>query len=147
MKHTKVLRDGTLIEPPLAQLAFGALIGGRVSMIADSGNISKKALVIALRYAAIRRQFGGGRGVPETKILDYVIHQHRLMPLLAQAFAMHFTGKEVNQMNDELMMRLSGLKQGDKDEQEILDHLKELHGTSAGLKAFCTWNALVQTNH
>ncbi len=33
MKHTKVLRDGTLIEPPLAQLAFGALIQGRVSMI------------------------------------------------------------------------------------------------------------------
>lgn len=85
MKHSKVLRDGTYIEPPLAQLAFGALINGRVSMVGDSGNISKKALTIAIRYAAIRRQFGGNSSEPETKLLDYVIHQHRLMPLLAQA--------------------------------------------------------------
>ncbi|KAJ3302637.1 fatty-acyl coenzyme A oxidase [Kappamyces sp. JEL0829] len=142
MKHSKVLRDGTYIEPPLAQLAFGALINGRVSMVGDSGNISKKALTIAIRYAAIRRQFGGNSSEPETKLLDYVIHQHRLMPLLAQAFAMHFTGKEVTAMYDDLMLRLDSLKQGDKDTQLVLDSLKELHGTSAGLKAFCTWGAL-----
>lgn len=59
MKYTKVLSNGKLIEPPMAQLAFGALITGRVSMITDSGNIAKKALTIAVRYAAIRRQFGG----------------------------------------------------------------------------------------
>lgn len=85
MKHSKVARDGTYTEPPLAQLAFGALISGRVAMITDSGNISKKALTIAIRYASIRRQFGGSSTEPETKILDYSIHQHRLMPLLAQA--------------------------------------------------------------
>ena len=85
MKHSKVLRDGTYIEPPLAQLAFGALINGRVTMVSDSGNISKKALTIAIRYASVRRQFGGNTNEPETKILDYSIHQHRLMPLLAQA--------------------------------------------------------------
>lgn len=141
MKHTKVLRTGRLIEPPLAQLAFGALIGGRVSMITDSGNIAKKALTIAIRYAAVRRQFGNTDGV-ETKLLDYVIHQRRLMPLLAQAFAMHFTGKEVSAMNDVLTSRLGGLTKDSTDTAEVLDALKELHGTSAGLKAFCTWNAL-----
>jgi acyl-CoA oxidase len=142
MKHSKVLRDGTYIEPPLAQLAFGALINGRVTMVADSAHISKKALTIAIRYAAIRRQFGGGGAVPETKLLDYVIHQHRLMPLLAQAFAMHFTGIEVGAMYESLMARLDLLTPGDRDTQLVLDRLKELHGTSAGLKAFCTWNAL-----
>ena len=91
MKHSKVHRDGKYIEPPLAQLAFGALIGGRVAMVSDSGNISKKALTIAIRYASIRRQFGGSAGEPETKILDYSIHQHRLMPLLAQAVRTHPT--------------------------------------------------------
>ena len=85
MKHSKVKADGTYIEPPMAQLAFGALISGRVTMVSDSGNISKKALTIAIRYASIRRQFGGSSTEPETKILDYSIHQHRLMPLLAQA--------------------------------------------------------------
>ena len=53
-------------------------------MVVDSGSFAKKALTIAIRYAAIRRQFGKP-GAVETKILDYVIHQHRLMPLLAQA--------------------------------------------------------------
>ena len=55
---------------------------------------------------------------------------------------MHFTGMEVSQMYDELMMRLDSVRPGDKDSQAVLDSLKELHGTSAGLKAFCTWNAL-----
>jgi acyl-CoA oxidase len=142
MKHSKVLRDGTVIEPPLAQLAFGALIKGRVTMISDSSSISKKALTIAIRYAAVRRQFGGQPGRQETKLLDYVIHQHRLMPLLAQSFAMHFTGIEVNSMYNELMNRLDSLSKGDKDANKVLESLKELHGTSAGLKAFCTWNAL-----
>ncbi|KAI8925260.1 acyl-CoA dehydrogenase/oxidase, partial [Entophlyctis helioformis] len=131
MKHAKVKRNGEVIEPALQQLTYGALISGRVTMVVDSGNISKKALTIALRYASIRRQ-----------LLDYVIHQYRLIPLLAQAFAMHFTGVEVQGIYESLMQRMETLKPGDKDMQQVLDHLKEVHGTSAGLKAFCTWNAL-----
>ncbi|OAJ42932.1 hypothetical protein BDEG_26323 [Batrachochytrium dendrobatidis JEL423] len=142
MKHTKVKSNGQVIEPPLQQLTYGALISGRVTMVVDSGNISKKALTIALRYAAIRRQFGARPGVPETRLLDYVIHQHRLIPLLAQAFAMHFTGVEVQSIYDNLMVQMETLRPGDKNIPQILDHLKEVHGTSAGLKAFCTWSAL-----
>ena len=33
MKHTKVTREGEVKEPALAQLAYGALIFGRVSMV------------------------------------------------------------------------------------------------------------------
>jgi acyl-CoA oxidase len=84
-KHTKVSRTGDVVEPPMAQLAYGALITGRVSMVVDSGSVARKALTIALRYAAVRRQFGRP-GEPETKLIDYVIHQYRLIPLLAQAF-------------------------------------------------------------
>ena len=142
MKHSKVKRDGTVIDPPMAQLAFGALINGRVTMITDSGNISKKAVTIAIRYAAVRRQFGADNAGIETKLLDYPIHQHRLMPLLAQAFAMHFTGIEVSAMFEDLMKKLDGLDPYDNNARQILESLKELHGTSAGLKAFCTWNAL-----
>ncbi|KAH9249269.1 hypothetical protein BASA81_012996 [Batrachochytrium salamandrivorans] len=142
MKHSKVKRDGQVIEPPLQQLTYGALISGRVTMVVDSGNISKKALTIALRYASIRRQFGARPGVPETRLLDYVIHQHRLIPLLAQALAMHFTGVEVQSIYDKLMSQMELLKPGDQNIPQVLDHLKEVHGTSAGLKAFCTWSAL-----
>ncbi|RKO83474.1 acyl-CoA dehydrogenase/oxidase C-terminal, partial [Blyttiomyces helicus] len=142
MKHTKVSRRGDVKEPPLQQLTYGALIQGRVAMVVDSGNVAKKALTIAIRYAGIRRQFGGKPGQPETKILDYVIHQHRLMPLLAQAYAMHFTGVEVTRIYEDLMSRMETLRPGDKDLDSVLDALKEVHGTSAGLKAFCTWNCL-----
>ncbi|KAJ3044215.1 fatty-acyl coenzyme A oxidase [Rhizophlyctis rosea] len=148
MKHSKVSRRGDVKEPPLQQLAYGALISGRVSMVTvhnslvDSGNVAKKALTIAVRYGAIRRQFGSKANEPETKILDYVIHQYRLMPLLAQAFAMHFTAVEVNRIYESLMVRLDALHPGSKDQEEVLEQLKEVHGTSAGLKAFCTWTCL-----
>jgi len=56
MKHTQVSRDGEVTEPvssfrmllcradeqPLAQLTYGALLGGRTSMVADSSNSAKK---------------------------------------------------------------------------------------------------------
>lgn len=138
MKYTKVKRNGSVIEPPMQQLAYGSLITGRVSMVVDSGNASKKALTIALRYAAVRRQFGGSDSTPETKILDYVIHQHRLIPLVAQTFAMHFTGVEVNNLYQGLMTKMETLKPNDPNISGVLDSLKEMHGSAAGLKPFCT---------
>ncbi|KAI8329509.1 acyl-CoA dehydrogenase/oxidase C-terminal [Chlamydoabsidia padenii] len=142
-KHTKVSRTGQVQEPKLQQLTYGALLQGRVAMVVDSGNVSKKALTIAIRYAAVRRQFANSKssGV-ETKLLDYPIHQRRLMPLLAQTFAMLLTGIEMTAMYNTMMGRLESAKEGDKDLEEVIEKLKETHSTSAGLKAFCTWNCL-----
>ncbi|KAI9271615.1 acyl-CoA dehydrogenase/oxidase C-terminal [Phascolomyces articulosus] len=142
-KHTKVSRSGEVQEPKLQQLTYGALLQGRVAMVVDSGNVSKKALTIAVRYAAVRRQFANSKanGI-ETKLLDYPIHQRRLMPLLAQAFAMHFTGSEMNAMYNNMMTRLDSASPDDPDMAEVIEMLKETHATSAGLKAFCTWNCL-----
>jgi acyl-CoA oxidase len=71
-----------------------------------------QALTIAVRYAAVRRQFASGKNKLETQLLDYPIHQRRLMvsglawtdtrlsaelesllrqPLMAQAIAIGFT--------------------------------------------------------
>ncbi|KAI8375984.1 acyl-CoA dehydrogenase/oxidase C-terminal [Radiomyces spectabilis] len=142
-KHTKVSRSGQVKEPKLQQLTYGALLQGRVAMVVDSGNVSKKALAIAIRYAAVRRQFANSKanGV-ETKLLDYPIHQRRLMPLLAQTFAMLFTGTEMTEMYNNMMARLDSAKEDDADLDEVMEMLKETHSTSAGLKAFCTWNCL-----
>lgn len=125
---------------------------GRVSMVADSGNVAKKALTIAIRYGIVRRQFAiqSGKkttadkvGKPtETQLMDYTIHQHRLLPLLAQAYAMHFTSVEMSKLYNLLMEQLNRLKPDDKDATVVLETLKETHATSAGLKAFCTWNCL-----
>ncbi|KAJ2368864.1 fatty-acyl coenzyme A oxidase [Coemansia sp. RSA 2607] len=145
MKHTKVTRTGEVIEPALAQLAYGALIQGRVSMVSDSANVAKRALTIATRYASVRRQFSDGTpGALETKLIDYPIHQHRLLPLMAQTFAMIFTAREVNANYQRLMGVLSELGNDAKGAavDEAIKDLKETHATSAGLKAFCTWMCL-----
>lgn len=68
--------------------SYGALLQGRTAMVADGANVSKKALTIAVRYGAVRRQFKTADNEFETQLLDYPIHQRRLMPLLAQAIAM-----------------------------------------------------------
>ncbi|EMS19847.1 acyl-CoA oxidase [Rhodotorula toruloides NP11] len=144
MKHTQVTRDGEVREPPLAQLTYGALLQGRTAMVADAANVAKKALTIAIRYAAVRRQFKVGENELETQLLDYPIHQRRLLPLLSQAVAMGFTSYRMTALFEEMSGQLESLG-SDSDEaetKEVLEKLKETHATSAGLKAFCTWNAL-----
>ncbi|KAG7528732.1 hypothetical protein FFLO_05958 [Filobasidium floriforme] len=142
MKHTQVSRDGIVTDPPLAQLTYGALLSGRVGMVADSSNTAKRALTIAVRYAAVRRQFASGKNKLETQLLDYPIHQRRLMPLMAQAIAIGFTSLILTNMYEELTQALETLEPSDPNMHETLEKLKETHATSAGLKAFCTWACL-----
>ncbi|GAA5893105.1 hypothetical protein JCM5296_003074 [Sporobolomyces johnsonii] len=144
MKHTQVTRDGQVSEPPLAQLTYGALLQGRTAMVADAANVSKKALTIALRYAAVRRQFKVGSNELETQLLDYPIHQRRLLPLLSQAVAMGFTSLRMTSLFESMTEQLEsfGPDSDEAETKDVLEKLQETHATSAGLKAFCTWNAL-----
>ena len=143
MRYSQVTRDGQVFEPPLQQLTYGALLQGRTLMMNDSGNIAKKALTIAVRYAAVRRQFKSDpKNQYETALLDYPIHQRRLMPLLAQAVAFGFTSQELIRMLTATNQALDALEPGDPKLEETLELLKSTHATSAGLKAFCTWATL-----
>ncbi|KAI3623595.1 acyl-CoA oxidase [Malassezia furfur] len=143
MRYSQVTRDGQVFEPPLQQLTYGALLQGRTLMVNDSGNIGKKALTIAVRYAAVRRQFKSDpKNQYETPLLDYPIHQRRLMPLLAQAVAFGFTSQELIRMLAATNQALDALEPGDPKLEQTLELLKSTHATSAGLKAFCTWATL-----
>lgn len=143
MKYTKVTRDGKVSEPPIAQLAYGSLIFGRTSIIRESVECAKKSITIAIRYGCIRRQFGGDKkGGLEIKIIDYQTHQQRLIPLLALTYAMAFGAMEVGRIYDNLMNVLSTTKPGDPNMMNAIESLKEVHATTAGLKAFCTWRTL-----
>ncbi|KAK9462802.1 acyl-CoA oxidase-domain-containing protein [Lipomyces oligophaga] len=140
MRHAKVDRQGNVSLPPLEQLTYGALIGGRVSMAMDSALMSKRFVTIALRYAAVRRQFTSKKGTVETKLLDYALHQRRLLPLLAQSFAMQFAADEMRKMHVALMESLDNADASDKAGMvTLIEDLKEVFATSAGLKAFTTW--------
>ncbi len=103
---------------------LGTLVGGRIGIPRSGNAASKSGLTIAIRYGDKRRQFGpeGGSEVP---ILNYRTHQRRLMPLLANTYALHFSLQY-------LTNRFLNRKEEDMQEIEAL---------AAGLKSFATWNA------
>lgn len=52
-------------------------------------SVVQGAVTVAVRYGAMRRQFGPAGG-PEISVLDYRSQQEKLMPLLASAYGIHF---------------------------------------------------------
>jgi acyl-CoA oxidase len=103
---------------------IGTLVNGRITMVLAANNMAKSALTIAIRYAARRRQFGGG--VQETLLLDYPATQRRLMPLLAIVYALDFSVK-----------RLARIR-----EQSALIGTRAIETLAAGIKAYSTWQAV-----
>ncbi|MCE7989646.1 MAG: acyl-CoA oxidase, partial [Caldilinea sp. CFX5] len=103
---------------------IGTLVAGRIGIAASALSAAKSGLTIAIRYAAQRRQFGPGADQPETLLLDYQTHQRRLMPLLANAYALDFAVKH-------LMKRFVNRTEAE---------MREIETLAAGLKAFSTWN-------
>jgi acyl-CoA oxidase len=106
---------------------IGTLVGGRIAIAASGNSAAKCALAIAIRYAARRRQFGPGK-LPgaETLVLDYPATQRRLMPVLANAYAIDFALKQLVTLNT----------QATKESSRSVETL------AAGLKAWATWNTI-----
>jgi acyl-CoA oxidase len=102
---------------------LGTLVGGRIGIPRSGLSAAKSGLTIAIRYADQRKQFGP-EGAAEVPILNYRTHQRRLMPLLANAYALHFSLQYLTQRF---------LKRTENDMQEI-------EALAAGLKAFATWS-------
>lgn len=95
---------------------LGTLVAGRISIAAASQAVAKKALVIAVRYAAGRRQFGPAGG-PEVPVLDYLAMQRELLPRLARTYATSLAVRDlIRRQADpatgrrELEVRAAGLK-------------------------------------
>ena len=80
-KFCKVSADGDVVLPPLEQLSYSALLGGRVMMVLDSYRMLARMSTIALRYAIGRRQFKGDNvdqndpNALETQLIDYPLHK------------------------------------------------------------------------
>jgi acyl-CoA oxidase len=103
---------------------LGTLVGGRIGIPRSGLSATKSGLTIAIRYGDQRKQFGP-EGAAEVPILNYRTHQRRLMPLLANTYALHFS---LQYLTDRF------LKRTEEDMQEI-------EALAAGLKSFATWNA------
>jgi acyl-CoA oxidase len=136
-KYGDVDENGTYtspIENPSRRFftMLGTLIRGRVTVGGSAGAAARVALDIATRYALQRRQFSApGDGDKEVLIMDYLVHQRRLFPLIARSYALQFAQNELVAKCHELQTSESP----DAEEQ------RELESRAAGLKAANTWHA------
>jgi len=105
---------------------ISTLVNGRITMALAANNMAKSALTIAIRYAARRRQFGGG--VQETLLLDYPATQRRLMPLLANVYAFDFAVKRLVRIREQ--------------SHDCGTGARPIESLAAGIKAFSTWTAM-----
>ena len=104
---------------------LGALITGRVSVGLAGVSASKTALTIAIKYGMNRRQFAPKEGEPETILMDYPSHQHRLLPRLAKTYAYHFA------LQDLAKELVNTPHDGD---------FRKVETKAAGLKSLATWH-------
>ena len=151
MKHSQVDENGVYHPPPVAKAAYGTMVFVRSDIVMNAALYMKKAVVIATRYNLVRRQSNPGSGVQvpapdststtpktpsktqqlEAQVIDYQHSQRSLFPILAKAFAFHCTSDYMRRMYFEY-------EKQSRTRQDF-SALPELHATSSGLKAYCSW--------
>lgn len=111
---------------------LGALVQGRVSLATTAANASALALTGAITYGNQRRQFNAASDIEEQVLLDYGLHQRRLIDRLARTYADIFT-------TNDLLVKFHEVFSGQDDTD---DNRQELETLAAGIKAVTTWNAM-----
>ncbi len=137
-RYADVAEDGTYsssIENETRRFftMLGTLVRGRISVAGGAGTATQKALTLAIRYGATRRQFSDPATGEEVVVLDYLAHQRKLLPALATTYALHFA-------QDDLVGRMHDLQKFDSPLQD--EQLqRDLETRAAGIKALGTWHA------
>ncbi|KAI9609809.1 hypothetical protein KEM48_002674 [Puccinia striiformis f. sp. tritici PST-130] len=125
-------QSGQYIKPDNAKLAYGTMTYIRAGLVQQARVVLARSAIVAIRYCAIRRQFAD-KDAPvkpaENPVIDYQMVQYRIFPILAQAFACHYTGLE--------MFRLYNESQKNMNEGDF-SLLADVHASSSGLKSLCT---------
>ena len=127
-RYASIDQDGQFQSPITSDnrrffTMLDTLVGGRIGIPRSGLSAARSGLTIAIKHSDKRQQFGPENGT-EVPILDYRTHQRRLMPLLANAYALHFALQHVT---DRYLNR-----------QE--EEMQEIEALAAGLKAWATWN-------
>ena len=128
--------DGTYrseIENPNRRFftMLGTLVRGRITVGGSAAQAARVALDIAVRYALQRKQFKAAGEDREVPIMDYLVHQRRLLPHLAHSYALQFAQNElVSAMHDQQTAAVLDL-----------EAQRDIETRAAGLKAISTWHA------
>ncbi|CAF0936129.1 unnamed protein product [Rotaria sp. Silwood1] len=125
MKLANVDEHGNFHRLGDPRLLYGAMLATRVSLCAFFSILLGRAVTIAIRYSAVRRQ-GQNPSGKETLVLDYPLQQEKLVPCLATTYAFFYS-----------FIKLENLRAQILDSDIILfEQLPELHAISSGLKAY-----------
>lgn len=127
--------------------SFGILSAGRVGIIGMSLLNMEKALVIAIRYACVRSQFGPDSADPAHKqspdgnikewpIIEYQTHQWRLFPYLAAAYVHHYFYRCLFTDYIDFFIRVT---YGGSSPLELADMGAEIHALTCSGKAYVGW--------
>ncbi|KAL4570945.1 hypothetical protein LXL04_026610 [Taraxacum kok-saghyz] len=130
MRVSQVTKEGEIMQSDVPrQLIYGTMVYVRQTIVADASKALSRAVCIATRYSAVRRQFGSRNGGPETQVIDYKTQQNRLFPLLASAYAFRFVGEWLKWLYMDVKQRLAA---------NDFSTLPEAHACTAGLKSLTT---------
>ena len=102
---------------------LGTLVGGRIGVPRSALTASKIGLATAIRYSNLRKQFGPEKGL-EVPILNYRMHQRRLLPRVAKTYALHFALRYITE----------------RYVQKVESEAQEIEAIAAGIKAYTTWH-------
>ncbi|OMJ66986.1 hypothetical protein SteCoe_35978 [Stentor coeruleus] len=109
-------------------IMMGSLIRGRFCVVSGSEINTRSCLTIAIRYGALRKQFGNPN---EESILSYQTHNCRLVTGLAKTVAMRCASKVIGDMY-KAVKPIS-------DVNPECDELNEFHSVLSSLKCVCSW--------
>lgn len=112
---------------------MAALSGGRVLAASNGADISLLSTITAIRYGATRRQFARKSNEEETHIIDYPLHQSKIIPRFARGFMDMIAITNIWEewkLNHEKLMEI-GNKSGEY-----------YHCLTSIMKPICTWNAM-----
>ncbi|GFR82557.1 acyl-coenzyme A oxidase [Elysia marginata] len=130
MRYSKVLQDGTFVPPENDRLVYVPMTQFRFVVIGRSGWTLAKAVTVATRYSAVRRQSEITPGGGEVQILDFQTQQHKLFTQIASAYAMIIAAKAAKDLYDSAFSKM---------EKGNLEDLPMLHALTSSMKAFNTW--------
>ncbi|CCE61653.1 hypothetical protein TPHA_0A05790 [Tetrapisispora phaffii CBS 4417] len=132
-------------EPQLDQISgYSALLSGRVNMVMDSFRFGSKFVTIATRYAVGRQQFANSPNEEENQLMNYPLHQYRILPQLALVYllspaAFKLMDTYYNTLNELYRVSAKADAIDPAALQTVTKKLKNLFIDSASLKATNTW--------
>ncbi|XP_015437004.1 PREDICTED: peroxisomal acyl-coenzyme A oxidase 3-like [Dufourea novaeangliae] len=138
-RTASVTEDGTYVtsvknESKRFGASLGALSSGRATITSITTNIATVAMVIAIRYCSVRKQFGPSES-EEWPVIEYQAQQWRLFPHLAAIYALKiFSSAFVAQMAEFQLKLMNGT-----NDENMHSEGMEIHALSSAAKPVCSW--------